>query len=69
MNVVILVAVINMEIKLSLPVVIQKKKKKQTNAIVFKKGQMQMCAWRLSDHNYSVIKKKAGYLAREDVAA
>lgn len=37
MNVVILVAVINMEIKLSLPVVIQKKKKK-TNAIVFKKG-------------------------------
>lgn len=67
MNVVILVAVINMEIKLSLPVVIQKKKKK--NAIVFKKGQMQMCAWRLSDHNYSVIKKNAGYLAREDVAA
>lgn len=67
MNVVILVAVINMEIKLSLPVVIQKKKK--TNAIVFKKGQMQMCAWRLSDHNYSVIKKNAGYLAREDVAA
>lgn len=35
MNVVILVAVINMEIKLSLPVVIQKKK---SNAIVFKKG-------------------------------
>lgn len=30
MNVVILVAVINMEIKLSLPDVIQKKKKKQT---------------------------------------
>lgn len=68
MNVVILVAVINMEIKLSLPVVIQKKKTKP-NAIVFKKGQMQMCAWRLSDHNYSVIKKNAGYLAREDVAA